>query len=47
MCGNKGPTITVLKLKNEISIIGGYNPLNWDKGKMRIMKKLPIVLFLL
>jgi hypothetical protein len=33
MCDNKGPTITILKLKNEASIFGGYNPLNWDKGK--------------
>jgi hypothetical protein len=33
MCDNKGPTITILKLKNEASILGGYNPLNWDKGK--------------
>ena len=39
MCDNKGPTITILKLKNETSILGGYNPLNWDKGKVHVWEK--------
>ena len=30
MCDSKGPTVTVLRLKNESSILGGYNPLNWE-----------------
>jgi hypothetical protein len=30
MCDNKGPTVTIIRLKGETSIIGGYNPINWD-----------------
>ncbi|RGB42984.1 hypothetical protein C1646_661811 [Rhizophagus diaphanus] len=33
MCDNKGPTITVIRLKDETSILGGYNPINWDINK--------------
>ncbi|RIA97005.1 hypothetical protein C1645_814668 [Glomus cerebriforme] len=33
MCDNKGPTITIMRLKNESSILGGYNPINWDYTK--------------
>uniref|UniRef100_U9V2U7 TLDc domain-containing protein n=1 Tax=Rhizophagus irregularis (strain DAOM 181602 / DAOM 197198 / MUCL 43194) TaxID=747089 RepID=U9V2U7_RHIID len=33
MCDNKGPTITIIKLKGESTIIGGYNPINWDINK--------------
>ncbi|EXX51858.1 hypothetical protein RirG_257950 [Rhizophagus irregularis DAOM 197198w] len=33
MCDNKGPTITVLRLKNESSILGGYSPIDWDINK--------------
>ncbi|GBB88245.1 hypothetical protein RclHR1_01480010 [Rhizophagus clarus] len=33
MCDNKGPTITVIRLKDESSILGGYNPINWDVSK--------------
>ncbi|RIA96988.1 hypothetical protein C1645_871675, partial [Glomus cerebriforme] len=33
MCDGKGPTIIILKLKNETSILGGYNPINWDINK--------------
>ncbi|RIB28068.1 hypothetical protein C2G38_2028848 [Gigaspora rosea] len=29
-CDNKGPTLTVLKVKGEDEILGGYNPYNWD-----------------
>lgn len=33
MCDNKGPTITVLRLKNESSILGGYSPIDWDTNR--------------
>ncbi|CAB4481167.1 unnamed protein product [Rhizophagus irregularis] len=33
MCDNKGPTITIIKLKGEPSILGGYNPINWEINK--------------
>jgi hypothetical protein len=33
MCDNKGPTVTILKLKGESTIIGGYNPINWETNK--------------
>ncbi|GBB88260.1 hypothetical protein RclHR1_01480025 [Rhizophagus clarus] len=32
-CDNKGPTITIVRLKGETSILGGYNPINWDVSK--------------
>ena len=35
MCDNKGPTVTVLRLKNETTIFGGYNPHNWDQSKAK------------
>ena len=39
MCDNKGPTVTILRLKNEASILGGYNPLNWDVNKSKSYEK--------
>ena len=33
MCDNKGPTIIIMRLKGEALILGGYNPINWDKNK--------------
>ncbi|GBB88261.1 hypothetical protein RclHR1_01480026 [Rhizophagus clarus] len=33
MCDNEGPTITIMKLQNETSILGGYNPINWNINK--------------
>src|SRR3954471_12678975 len=39
MCDNKGPTVTVLRLQNEVKIFGGYNPFNWDKSKGEIYEK--------
>ncbi|CAG8635657.1 12124_t:CDS:2, partial [Cetraspora pellucida] len=32
-CDNKGPTLTILKIKGENSILGGYNPLDWKSPK--------------
>ena len=29
-CDNKGPTITIAKLKNTDMVVGGYNPYNWN-----------------
>jgi hypothetical protein len=29
LCGNKGPTLIIIKLKGSDQIIGGYNPLSW------------------
>jgi hypothetical protein len=31
-CDNQGPTLTVIKVKSTNEIIGGYNPLSWNKG---------------
>ncbi|CAG8568962.1 3036_t:CDS:2 [Acaulospora morrowiae] len=28
-CDNKGPTLVVIKVRNSLEIIGGYNPLEW------------------
>ncbi|RIA96989.1 hypothetical protein C1645_871676 [Glomus cerebriforme] len=39
LCDNKGPTITIIKLKGESSILGGYNPINWDINKHGIYEK--------
>ena len=47
MCDNKGPTVTIMILKNETAILGGYNPLNWDISKSRNYEKPQIVLFLI
>jgi hypothetical protein len=30
-CDNKGATIWIAKIKNSTQLIGGYNPLDWDK----------------
>jgi hypothetical protein len=30
-CDNQGPTLTVIKVKGTNEIIGGYNPLSWNK----------------
>ncbi|KAG9287109.1 hypothetical protein G9A89_001003 [Geosiphon pyriformis] len=30
LCDEKGPTITVVKLRKNGRLIGGYNPLSWD-----------------
>ncbi|PKY43692.1 hypothetical protein RhiirA4_457747 [Rhizophagus irregularis] len=29
LCGNKGPTLIIIKLRGSDQIIGGYNPLSW------------------
>ncbi|RIB17418.1 kinase-like domain-containing protein [Gigaspora rosea] len=29
-CDNKGPTLTVLKVKDENEILGGYSPFSWE-----------------
>ena len=47
MCDNRGPTVTIMILKNETAILGGYNPLNWDISKSRNYEKPQIVLFLI
>jgi hypothetical protein len=39
MCDYKGPTITVLRLKNESAILGGYSPINWDIKKRENFEK--------
>src|SRR5207253_487062 len=39
MCDNKGPTITIMRLQNETSILGGYNPINWDIKKNKSWEK--------
>jgi len=31
-CDNKGATIIVIKIKDSDQLIGGYNPLTWDKS---------------
>ncbi|CAB4389849.1 unnamed protein product [Rhizophagus irregularis] len=31
-CDNKGATILITKIKNSTQLIGGYNPLDWDKS---------------
>ncbi|GBB97534.1 hypothetical protein RclHR1_00300013 [Rhizophagus clarus] len=41
MCDNKGPTITVMRLKNETSILGGYCPINWDIKRREKFEKAP------
>ncbi|KAF0420603.1 kinase-like protein [Gigaspora margarita] len=28
-CDNKGPTLTILKIKGQNEVLGGYNPLSW------------------
>ncbi|GBC19448.2 hypothetical protein GLOIN_2v1838168 [Rhizophagus irregularis DAOM 181602=DAOM 197198] len=30
-CNDKGATIWIAKIKNSTQLIGGYNPLNWDR----------------
>jgi hypothetical protein len=39
MCDNKGPTITIVRLKGERTILGGYNPINWDISKSESWEK--------
>ncbi|RIA99537.1 hypothetical protein C1645_869917 [Glomus cerebriforme] len=34
LCDNKGATIIVVKVQGSRKIIGGYNPINWGKGKI-------------
>src|SRR6185369_5077513 len=29
LCDNQGPTVTVIKVKGNGKLIGGYNPLSW------------------
>ncbi|KAF0519663.1 kinase-like protein [Gigaspora margarita] len=29
-CDNKGPTVTIIKVKDKDEILGGYNPFNWE-----------------
>ncbi|GBB90137.1 hypothetical protein RclHR1_00170041 [Rhizophagus clarus] len=29
LCSNKGPTLTIIKLRGSDQIIGGYNPISW------------------
>ncbi|CAG8651133.1 11053_t:CDS:1, partial [Paraglomus brasilianum] len=36
-CDNKGPTLAVIKVKGTEEIIGGYNPLNWNRSHQRHM----------
>ncbi|CAG8573575.1 4293_t:CDS:2 [Paraglomus occultum] len=31
LCDNKGPTVVVIRVKETGEILGGYNPLSWDK----------------
>ncbi|RIB13280.1 hypothetical protein C2G38_2144628 [Gigaspora rosea] len=31
-CDMKGPTITIIKVKDKDEILGGYNPLSWDSS---------------
>ena len=52
LCDNKGPTLTLIKLKNE-EIIGGFTPISWDcssnwKNDIRFeYKKYPSLLYFL
>ncbi|CAG8764836.1 4701_t:CDS:2 [Dentiscutata erythropus] len=34
LCDNNGATIVVVKVENSGKVIGGYNPINWSKGKI-------------
>ncbi len=38
-CNNQGPTIVVAKVKNSEQIVGGYNPLVWDKSNQYKSKR--------
>src|SRR5439155_10291546 len=29
LCDNKGPTVTIIKVKGNGKLIGGYNPISW------------------
>jgi hypothetical protein len=29
-CDNKGPTVTIVRVKNSNEILGGFNPCNWS-----------------
>ncbi|CAG8461390.1 654_t:CDS:2 [Paraglomus occultum] len=35
-CDNKGPTITVVRVRGTNEVIGGYNPLSWRKADYRV-----------
>ncbi|CAG8592158.1 9265_t:CDS:2 [Paraglomus occultum] len=37
LCDNKGPTITVIRTKEENEIIGGYNPISWNQALQKYM----------
>src|SRR5438309_5894336 len=32
LCDNKGPTVTIIKVKNTGQLIGGYNPSSWKSN---------------